>query len=80
MVLDSCLHLIQVYIRYMKQRREEQAIQVRFPLDLLEEIRRLAHMHERSFNGEVIWGLRCYAEQQRKEREERDAAGGAAPN
>lgn len=63
----------------MKPKREEQAIQVRFPLDILEELRRLSHEHERSFNGEVIWGLRQYAATQRKERgDQGDAIRGTA--
>jgi hypothetical protein len=60
----------------MKHKREEQAIQVRFPLDILEELRRLAHEHERSFNGEVIWGLRRYAAAQRKGQEDHGDAPG----
>ena len=39
----------------------ERRISIRFPLDVLEVIRRLAKQHERSFNGEVIWALREYA-------------------
>ncbi|HEV8193122.1 MAG TPA: Arc family DNA-binding protein [Ktedonobacterales bacterium] len=45
-----------------KQRKDEQRISIRFPLDVLNVIRTLAKKHERSFNGEVIWALREYAE------------------
>jgi len=41
--------------------KRERSITIRFPLDVLETIRRLAKQHERSFNGEVIWALREYA-------------------
>ena len=41
--------------------KREQSISIRFPLDVVETIRRLAKQHERSFNGEVIWALREYA-------------------
>ncbi|HLY32714.1 MAG TPA: Arc family DNA-binding protein [Ktedonobacterales bacterium] len=40
--------------------RPERPITIRFPLDVLETIRRLAKQHERSFNGEVVWALREY--------------------
>ena len=40
----------------------ERRISIRFPLDVLSVIRTLAKKHERSFNGEVIWALREYAE------------------
>jgi hypothetical protein len=47
----------------MKQApKDEQRISIRFPLDVLNMIRKLAKQHERSFNGEVIWALREYAE------------------
>ena len=45
-----------------KQEKGEQRISIRFPLDVLAVIRTLAKKHERSFNGEVIWALREYAE------------------
>ncbi len=40
--------------------KDEQPITIRFPLDVLAMIRKLAKQHERSFNGEVIWALREY--------------------
>jgi hypothetical protein len=42
----------------------EQRISIRFPLDVLDAIRALAKQHERSFNGEIIWALREYAQRQ----------------
>jgi hypothetical protein len=42
--------------------KREQRFSIRFPLDVLPLIRTLAKQHERSFNGEVIWALREYAE------------------
>ena len=41
-------------------------INTRYPPDLLEELRKLAQEHERSLNGEIVWALRQYVEQQKK--------------
>jgi hypothetical protein len=46
-------------------------INTRYPKDVLEEMRKLAEQHERSFNGEVMWALREYIKQQ-KGAQERD--------
>jgi hypothetical protein len=51
----------------MKDKQPEQKITIRFPLDVLEAIRQLARVHDRSFNGEVIWALREYAKRHAKE-------------
>ena len=48
-------------------KKAEQKISIRFPLDVLDTIRQLARAHDRSFNGEVIWALREYAKRQPKE-------------
>ncbi len=47
--------------------KRERHVSIRFPLDVLEAIRKLAKQHERSFNGEVLWALREYAERHRDE-------------
>jgi hypothetical protein len=47
--------------------RGERRISIRFPLDVLAVIRALAKKHERSFNGEVLWALREYAERHKSE-------------
>ena len=47
--------------------KDEQRISIRFPLDVLNMIRKLAKQHERSFNGEVIWVLREYVERHKDE-------------
>ena len=44
----------------------ETKIQVRFPEDVLGEMRKLAGQHTRSFNGEVIWALRQYVKAERQ--------------
>jgi hypothetical protein len=44
-----------------ESQKGERRISIRFPLDVLDAIRKLAKQHERSFNGEVIWALREYA-------------------
>jgi len=49
--------------------KDEKRISIRFSLDVLETIRALAKQHERSFNGEVIWALRAYAEQHKGEQD-----------
>lgn len=43
---------------------KEKKIQVRFPADVWEELKKLAELHERSFNGEVIWALRQYIQRE----------------
>lgn len=51
----------------MEKKQTEQRISIRFPLDLLQAIRKQAKEHERSFNGEVIWMLRTLLMQEKKE-------------
>jgi len=46
-----------------KKQTTETGINTRYPNDLLEEMRKLAKQHDRSFNGEVIWALRSYVAQ-----------------
>jgi hypothetical protein len=46
----------------------ERRISIRFPLDVLAVIRALAKKHERSFNGEVVWALREFAERHKDEK------------
>ncbi len=41
-------------------------INTRYPPDVLDELRKLAQEHERSLNGEIVWALRQYVEQQKK--------------
>jgi hypothetical protein len=48
--------------------KSERRISIRFPLDVLAMIRALAKQHELSFNGEVIWALREYAERHKGEK------------
>lgn len=43
----------------MKEQHEVK-ITVRFPADVIEALRRLAHQHERSLNGEIVWAVRTY--------------------
>jgi hypothetical protein len=45
----------------VKEKQSEQKIQVRFPVDVWQDIKQFAQEDERSFNGEVIWILRDYA-------------------
>jgi hypothetical protein len=51
------------YNEYMENTSQgERRISIRFSLDVVAAIRALAKQHERSFNGEVLWALREYAE------------------
>ena len=50
--------------------KAERRISIRFPLDILAAVRTLAKQHERSFNGEVIWALREYAERHQTQKGE----------
>jgi len=50
----------------MEKNKKEQRISIRFPLDLLEAIRKRAKEHERSFNREVIWMLRALLKQEKE--------------
>jgi molybdopterin converting factor small subunit len=53
----------------MKKKQDESQLLVRFPSDLFEDVKRFAESHERSLNGEIVWALRQYVEQQKKEEE-----------
>lgn len=53
----------------MMVKKDETQTLIRLPLSLLEDIKRFAEMHERSVNGELVWALRQYVEQQKKEEE-----------
>ncbi len=46
---------------------KDTSINTRYPDDVLRDMRKLSEQHERSFNGEVIWALRQYIEQHRKD-------------
>lgn len=54
----------------MKVKRDgDTPINTRYPKDILEDMRKLAERHERSFNGEVMWALREYINQQKGEQQ-----------
>jgi hypothetical protein len=42
---------------------------VRFPVDLLDELRRLANENGRSLHGEILWALRVYVARRKREEE-----------
>jgi hypothetical protein len=48
----------------------ERHVSIRFPVDVLEALRRLAKQHERSLNGEVLWALREYLQRHQERRPE----------
>jgi predicted HicB family RNase H-like nuclease len=45
-------------------RQEDVKLQVRMPVEVHERMRQLAEQHERSLNGEIIWALRRYIQEQ----------------
>lgn len=47
----------------------ERRSSIRFPLDVLAALRLLAKQHDRSFNGELSWAVREYAERHKGQRE-----------
>jgi len=51
----------------MTKKPDETQTIIRLPQSLLEDIKRFAELHERSINGELVWALRQYVEQQKKE-------------
>jgi Arc-like DNA binding domain len=50
----------------MNKTLNEIKTQVRFPHDVWEEIKRLAVLHERSSNGEIVFAMREYTRNQQQ--------------
>lgn len=50
----------------MKEKQPERKSQVRFPPDVFQAMHTLAQVHQRSFNGEIIWALRRYVAQEQE--------------
>jgi len=53
----------------MEPKKIEKSISIRFPLDIIDDIKDLAQEDERSFNGEVVWIVRQYIQERRKAHE-----------
>jgi hypothetical protein len=51
----------------MTKKPDEAQTIIRLSQSLLEDIKHFAELHERSVNGELVWALRQYVEQQKKE-------------
>jgi len=49
-----------------KQQATEQRFSIRFPLDVLESVRKRAKANDRSFNGEIIHMLRTLLSQEKQ--------------
>jgi hypothetical protein len=65
----------------MKKKKEgDTPINTRYPPEVLEQIRRLAIEHERSFNGEVIWALREYIKHQKGEEHDHNSTSTTVSN
>lgn len=58
---------IWLYNGFMNTKQPEQKLTVRFLPDMLEQLRALAQAHQRSLNGEILWGLQQYIKQCKKE-------------
>jgi hypothetical protein len=43
-------------------------INIRFPAEVVEAMKRLAHQDTRSLNGEIIWALRAFIVQREAEK------------
>lgn len=56
------------YIGTMSTKPPVIHINVRFPADLIEELRRSARENGRSLHGEILWILREYAARRQRER------------
>lgn len=50
----------------MDKKQDEIRITVRFPLELIEQLRLLAKSETRSLNGEIVQAVRSYLEEQIK--------------
>jgi hypothetical protein len=48
----------------LREKQKEISYGTRYPQDVLEEMRKLAELHGRSLNREIIWGLQFYIAQQ----------------
>ena len=60
------IYLLWFYHRYME--RQEKSVSIRFPVDLLEQLKQVAQENNRSLNGEVIMLVRTHVEKQRKQK------------
>ncbi|HET9109935.1 MAG TPA: Arc family DNA-binding protein [Ktedonobacterales bacterium] len=47
-------------------------LMLRLPRDVAERLRRLARLHDRSLNGEIVRALRAYVEREERERGDSD--------
>ena len=57
-------HVFLLYNTGMEQKPEVKQVTFVFPVEVLETMRRLAHAHQRSLVGEIVWALRQYLAQQ----------------
>ena len=46
--------------------KSEKSVSIRFPVDLLEDMRKIARENNRSLNGEVLTALRAHVERTKK--------------
>ena len=55
----------------MKKKPEQpiKSVSIRIPVDLLEELHRVAHQHNRSLNGEILTVLQAHVKIGEKRRE-----------
>ena len=60
-----------VYTGYMETERPKQSsVTVRFPSDVIDEMRKLAHADDRSLNSEIVRALREFIERRQQQASE----------
>lgn len=62
-------HVFWLYNGCMSQKQPTISITVRIPAEIAELLRRLATLHDRSLNGEIVRALREYAEKHKGEKQ-----------
>jgi predicted transcriptional regulator len=55
----------------MDTEQHEIKLTIRLPVEIAEMMRRLAKVHDRSLNGEIVRALRAYGEQREQREQER---------
>jgi len=53
----------------MEQQQQEVKMTLRLPASVAEALRHLAEEHERSLNGEIIWALKAYIQEQESKKD-----------
>lgn len=65
MALLDALVQSKYYTSMSSEKPPQKKVAFMLPVDLLEQMRRLAEQHRRSLVGEIVWALREYVGKQR---------------